>query len=161
MAIQQNIFGTKDFNLQDALNKCLCAVVDAKDNIIGTGIVTTTNKGLVITISGHQYTFSTGGQPVNGTDCNLSLKMAESHLIENKRKSETVSIDSLNAKDQVALKVLGEMLRTIADPSAVSKNEITHYCEAAYLWATYMLAESKRFREEDSGSKESSEQIKK
>ena len=60
--------------------------------------------------------------------------------------SYEITIEGLNARDQFALQALHGMFRVMEDPSAVSKNEITHYCEAAYLWASYMMVESSKAR---------------
>ena len=60
--------------------------------------------------------------------------------------SYEITIEGLNARDQFALQALHGMFRVMEDPSAVSKNEITHYCEAAYLWASYMMTESSKAR---------------
>lgn len=60
--------------------------------------------------------------------------------------SYEITIEGLNARDQFALQALHGMFRVMDDPSAVSKNEITHYCEAAYLWASYMMTESSKAR---------------
>lgn len=108
----------------------------------------------------------------NAKDAKYTLKMAESNLtgitagssgitrnvIERSINEETneieysapveddddhsVTINTLNARDQFAVRALSEMMSKLDDPSAVSKNEITHYCEAAYKWASYMVEQS-------------------
>lgn len=56
--------------------------------------------------------------------------------------SSGITIDGLNARDQFALQALHGMFHVMEDPSEVSEDEITHYCQAAYLWASYMMKES-------------------
>lgn len=177
MAVQQAIFTTDDFDYQAACDKQLCAVVDGSNNIVGTGIVTTTAQGVIITVDGVRYNFNSNGLPADLKTSGYTLKMAESHManIEKGTVGKTdvaftrdidaetgdivytpitpieettydVPISALNARDQFALQALHGMMEKIPDPSALGKNEITHYCEAAYLWASYMMTESSKTR---------------
>lgn len=61
-------------------------------------------------------------------------------------KTYEITIDNLNARDQFAIQALRGMLEKISNPDEIGKNEITHYCEAAYTWAGYMMTESSKAR---------------
>lgn len=61
-------------------------------------------------------------------------------------KSYPITIDDLNARDKFALQVLDGILNKIPNPDELSKDEITHYCEAAYTWAGYMMKLSSEVR---------------
>ena len=61
-------------------------------------------------------------------------------------KTYEITIDNLNARDQFALQALHTIMEKIPNPDELSKNEITHYCEASYLWASYMMVESSKAR---------------
>ena len=61
-------------------------------------------------------------------------------------KTYEITIDNLNARDQFALQALHTIMEKIPNPDELSKDEITHYCEASYLWASYMMVESSKAR---------------
>lgn len=61
-------------------------------------------------------------------------------------KTYEITIDSLNARDQFAVQALHTIMEKISKPDELSKDEITHYCEAAYTWASYMMVESSKAR---------------
>lgn len=61
-------------------------------------------------------------------------------------KTYEITIDNLNARDQFAIQALRGILEKISNPDEIGKNEITHYCEAAYTWAGYMMTESSKAR---------------
>lgn len=111
----------------------------------------------------------------NATKGNFKLKLAESKLNgiskgdassnigkaytrsvteEGKVKFEPVedkldtgiTIDSLNARDQFAIQALRGILERVPNPDNLSKNEMTHYCEAAYNWASFMMEFSSKTR---------------
>ena len=58
----------------------------------------------------------------------------------------TVVVDDLNARDQFAVKALGELLARIPDPSTLSDNERSHYCNTAYEWAANMMTSAAKAR---------------
>ena len=57
-----------------------------------------------------------------------------------------ITIDNLNARDQFAIQVLHSIMEKLPSADALSKDEITHYCEAAYTWAGYMMEMSSKAR---------------
>ena len=61
-------------------------------------------------------------------------------------KTYEITIDNLNARDHFALQALHTIMEKIPNPDELSKDEITHYCEASYLWASYMMVESSKAR---------------
>ena len=61
-------------------------------------------------------------------------------------KSYEITIDNLNARDQFALQVLHSIMEKLPNADELSKDEITHYCEAAYTWAGYMMEMSSKAR---------------
>lgn len=60
---------------------------------------------------------------------------------------DTISIETLNARDQFAIHALKGLLAHIDNPNALSANEINMYCEVAYQWAANMMTESAKVRE--------------
>lgn len=58
----------------------------------------------------------------------------------------SITVDSINAVDQFAIQALKSMLEKVPDPSVLSNNEMTYYCESAYKWASYMMTESSKAR---------------
>ena len=165
-----------DFNVEGARNKQLCAISkDNGDTIEGTGIPQLKENRFEITINGQTYTFDDSGNPLSSNARGLKLMMAKSTLDPNDTNtigkvdtryirevdtttdkvtytqdaafdSTEITIEGLNARDQFALQALHGMFHVMEDPSAVSKNEITHYCEAAYTWASFMMKESSNAR---------------
>lgn len=61
-------------------------------------------------------------------------------------KSYEITIDNLNARDQFAIQALHSIMEKLPNADALSKDEITHYCEAAYTWAGYMMEMSSKAR---------------
>lgn len=61
-------------------------------------------------------------------------------------KSYEITIDNLNARDQFALQALHSIMERLPNADELSKDEITHYCEAAYTWAGYMMEMSSKAR---------------
>ena len=165
-----------EFNVEGARNKQLCAISkDNGDTIEGTGIPQLKENRFEITINGQTYTFDDSGNPLSSNARGLKLMMAKSTLDPNDTNtigkvdtryirnvdtttekvtytqdaafdSTEITIEGLNARDQFALQALHGMFHVMEDPSAVSKNEITHYCEAAYTWASFMMKESSNAR---------------
>ena len=165
-----------DFDVEGARNKQLCAISkDNGDTIEGTGIPQLKENRFEITINGQTYTFDDSGNPLSSNARGLKLMMAKSTLDPNDTNtigkvdtryirevdtttekvtytqdaefdSTEITIEGLNARDQFALQALHGMFHVMEDPSAVSKNEITHYCEAAYTWASFMMKESSNAR---------------
>jgi hypothetical protein len=165
-----------DFDVEGARNKQLCAISkDNGVTIEGTGIPQLKENRFNITINGQTYTFDDSGNPLSSNARGLKLMMAKSTLDPNDTNtigkvdtryireidtttekvtytqdatfdSTEITIEGLNARDQFALQALHGMFHVMEDPSAVSKNEITHYCEAAYTWASFMMKESSNAR---------------
>lgn len=61
-------------------------------------------------------------------------------------QSSSYVIDSLNARDEFAVKALGQMLGHISNPADLSDNEMNFYCDAAYRWAANMMQASANAR---------------
>lgn len=61
-------------------------------------------------------------------------------------KSYEITIDALNARDQFAIQALHGIMEKLPNPDELSKDEITHYCDAAYTWASYMMKLSSEAR---------------
>lgn len=63
--------------------------------------------------------------------------------------ADNVSIQTLNARDQFAVNALRVMMSNISNPSALSNNEMSFYCEAAYQWAANMMNAAANARTRD------------
>ena len=61
-------------------------------------------------------------------------------------KESDVIIDSLNARDEFAINALRELLNHVPDPSILSNNEMSFYCNSAYKWAANMMEASANAR---------------
>jgi len=172
---QNDKFDPIDFNYDEAVNKQLCAVVDSDDNVIGTGVVVLQSSSyLEITIDGVKYVFDAYGYPRSNNAAGYTLKMAESRVdpvsagsvVSGSTKytrtynaetgemeyeadpnsSYQMTIDTLNARDQFAIQVLRGIMDNLESPETKGQNEISYYCDVAYKWAAYMMAESSKAR---------------
>lgn len=90
------------------------------------------------TIGGTKKAFTRSVNPETG-----EVTYTPSEILD---KTYEITIESLNARDQFAIQALHGILNKIPDPSTLSKDEITYYCEAAYQWASYMMTESSKAR---------------
>lgn len=61
-------------------------------------------------------------------------------------QSSSFVIDTLNARDEFAVKALGQMIGHISNPADLSNNEMNYYCDAAYKWAANMMQASANAR---------------
>lgn len=173
---QKQDFLAEDFRSGEDLGGKVCAVVDGDGKIIGTGIVNEKSpSNLQVTIDGVVYSFNHNGTGISGNASGLTLKlgvtqteaMSQGNVTTTTNalvktvdedtgevtysapeildKTYSITIDNMNARDEFAVCALSKIMEKI-DPCAVSKNEIAYYCEKAYLWASYMMAESSKAR---------------
>lgn len=148
---------------------------DGTDTVIGTAIPQYSGNRFNVVIKGEKYIFDSDGNPIsqNAITAGYNLKMASSNfnpqesVVGSTTRSVTrsidengdvtygpstldktyqITVDNLNARDQFAIQALRGMLEKVPNPDEIGKNEITHYCEAAYLWAGYMMQESSKAR---------------
>lgn len=166
---QTDKYTLEPFLYSKASKKKLVAMVNGSNIIQGTGFLKVISpNNLILTVDGEEYTFDSKGNPVSQNASNYTLKMAISNVeaIEEGAVGETtnamtrsinaetgevsyekdtsgnshaITIDNLNARDQFAIQILKSMLEKTQGPDELSKDEITHYCEAAYNWAGYMV----------------------
>jgi hypothetical protein len=78
-------------------------------------------------------------QATQGTTAEVTTRAAGS--------GENPIISSLEPRDQYAMRVLAEMLRTITQPDAADAGNIAYYCSAAYRWAQGMMNAAAAARE--------------
>lgn len=173
---QTDKYTLENFDYNRASKKKLVAMVNGSNIIQGTGFLKVISpNNLILTVDGDEYTFDSKGNPVSQNAGSYTLKMAISNVeaIEEGAVGETtnamtrsvnaetgevsyekdtsgnshaITIDSLNARDQFAIQILKSMLEKTQGPDELSKDEITHYCEAAYNWAGYMVKMSSNSR---------------
>ena len=173
---QTDNYTLEPFLYSKASKKKLVAMVNGSNIIQGTGFLKVISpNNLILTVDGEEYTFDSKGNPVSQNASSYILKMAISNVeaIEEGAVGETtnamtrsidaetgeisyekdtsgnshaITIDSLNARDQFAIQILKSMLEKTQGPDELSKDEITHYCEAAYNWAGYMVKMSSNSR---------------
>lgn len=166
---QTDKYTLESFDYNRASKKKLVAMINSSNIIQGTGFLKVISpNNLILTVDGDEYTFNSKGNPVSQNASSYTLKMAISNVeaIEEGAVGETtnamtrsinaetgevsyekdtsgnshaITIDSLNARDQFAIQILKSMLEKTQGPDELSKDEITHYCEAAYNWAGFMV----------------------
>ena len=174
MAQQQQKYTVKRFDYVSASKGKLVAMVDNLDTIIGTGILKVESPNrLILTVGGKEYIFDNDGNPVSDNANGYTIKMGVSQVtpltkvVGTTNTSVTrsvddsgnvsyeedttgndyeITIDNLNARDQFAIQVLHSIMERLPNADELSKDEITHYCEAAYTWAGYMMEMSSKAR---------------
>lgn len=147
---------------------------DTNSNIIGTGVCKSVSSdcySLVINSVEYQFNSSGIGNYPSSDGYKLLLGVAQINLstsgnasksssttittraddgsISTKvdySKSSDILVETLNARDEFAVKALGQMLGHIDNPANLSNTEMNFYCEAAYKWAANMMQASANAR---------------
>lgn len=132
------------------------------EGFIGVGIGVASGDAVIVTIEGTHYFFNRDGSPrsyntngyilknttivdnasVSGNEqdsIDIIIEGEDSEDPEAPVVEETLTIDSFNVRDTIALTVLPEILRKLDDISVMSNTKRRYYCEAAYKWADSML----------------------
>lgn len=140
---------------------------------IGAGIAVKKMGNFICTVNGIEYQFTIKGAPSNTAAKNYWLYLATAtkvpltigsvagsigkKVITRKAGGQadtevslldkmSVSVDNLNARDQFALKILQGFMEHIDNPAALGPNEISYYCDSAYTWASYLMANAANSR---------------
>ena len=167
------VFSAEEFDFSAAKDRQLVALTSSDGTVIGTAIPQYSGNRFNVVIKGEKYTFDSDGNPISQNAADYNLKMAASNFYPQESvvgsttrsvtrsvdengdvtygpstldKTYQITVDNLNARDQFAIQALRGMLEKVPNPDEIGKNEITHYCEAAYLWAGYMMQESSKAR---------------
>lgn len=126
---------------------------------ISVGIVTDTNgetaygTGLCrkvasdkyeLIVNGKSFLYNSQGEGISSNALGTKIKLGETTPTQQK------TIVALNARDEFAMHILGELLKGVPDPSLLGTTEMAYYTKLAYTWSAYMMDAAADGREADS-----------
>ncbi len=149
---------------------------DNASNFKGAGIAKakTTGGKFDFTVNGMTYTFTNSGVPASseaagwklvigkivesvnpsgnaatGTQHGSTTRGADGSIVDEgiTYEQKTIAIDAVNARDQFAMEALNSIINKMeADPTTLSNDAVSHYCQQAYRYAAYMMTASANAR---------------
>lgn len=128
-------YAVKDFIPEKASGISVGVVTDTDgDYAYGTGLcrkVAPDKYELVV--NGKSFLYNSKGEGISSNALGTKIKLGETTPTQMK------TINALNARDEFAMHILGELLKGVSDPSILGATEMTYYTKLAYTWAAYMM----------------------
>jgi len=124
------------------------------EDFVGAGIGMRGTETVTVYTEGNQYIFSYNGVPrsSNANGCKLMIGSVKETMsiigtIISKGSSESdwdaevtsVTVDTLNTKDEIALTILKELTKDLKSPVFSDATIRYFYCDMAYKWAESFL----------------------
>lgn len=94
---------------------------------------------------------NSSGNAVTGTQHGSTTRGADGSIVDDgiTYEQKTIAIDAVNARDQFAMEALNSIIsRMEEDPTTLSDDAVSHYCQQAYRYASYMMTASANARGE-------------
>ena len=105
--------------------------------------------GFKLTMATIVESVGTSGNAATGTQHGSTTRGADGSIVDGgvTYEQKTIAIDSLNARDHFAIEALNSILAKMEeDPTQLSDDAVSHYCQQAYRYAAYMMTASANAR---------------
>lgn len=107
-----------------------------------------TSKAYKLLLGEVQQTLSGAGGAVESNTRTVVTRSADgTYSSETTEEDNTVLVEGLTVRDNFALNALKTLMqRSEKDPSSLSNNEMSFYCDVAYQWAANMMSAAAKVR---------------
>lgn len=105
--------------------------------------------GFKLTMATIVESVGTSGNAATGTQHGSTTRGTDGSIVDGgiTYEQKTIAIDSLNARDHFAIEALNSILAKMdEDPTQLSDDAVSHYCQQAYRYAAYMMTASANAR---------------